>query len=135
MIDVSAVRLALVDALSDLHAAINVYELVPAHPTVPCLLIYPPDTIDYMKTRTLDIAVYSVVVLVGPRDPTAQEVLEGFMSGTGHLSIREALYTDRQLGGVVSNLRLMDMTSGAYSLNTGGDDSVIGAEFRVEITA
>ena len=133
-IAVTDVRLALVDALR-INDNVMVYELVPAHPTVPCIIIYPPDTIDYMVARATDLAVFSVLVLVGPRDPTSQEVLEGFMSGAGDLSIREALYTDRTLGAVVSNLRLLDMTSGAYTLNVGGDDTVIGAEFRVEITA
>lgn len=133
-IDVAAVRLALVDVLS-LSASVLVYELVPQHPTVPCVIVYPPDNINYMATRTLDIAIYSILVLVGPRDPTSQEVLEGFMSGTGDLSIRAALYADRTLGGVVSNTKLLDMTSGAYSLSVGGDDTVIGAEFRAEITA
>lgn len=133
-IAVTDVRLALVEAMSTTQA-VMVYELVPQHPTVPCIIVYPPDSINYMVTRTLDIAVFSILVLVGPRDPTSQEVLEGFMSGTGDLSIRAALYADRTLGGVVSNTKLLDMTSGAYSLSTGGDDTVIGAEFRAEITA
>ena len=135
MIETTAVRLALVDCFAGLNAAVTVYELVPHHPTVPCILVYPPDTIDYQHTRNMDVAVISIIVLVGPRDPTAQEVLEGFMAGYGPLSIRQALYADRKLNNTVSNLRLLDMTSGAYSLSTGVDDQVIGAEFRVEITA
>jgi len=133
-INVTEARLALVDALS-LHDAVQTYELVPLHPTVPCIIVYPPDTIDYMVTKAGDLAVFGVLVLVGPRDPTSQEVLEGFMSGAGDLSVRQAIYADRTLGGKVSNSRVLNMTSGAYTVSTGADDSVIGAEFRIEVIA
>jgi hypothetical protein len=134
-IQVAKVRASLVAVLDRIHPAIQTYEQVPHYPTVPCLIVYPPDTINYMHARDTDIAVLTVLLLVGPQDPTSQEVLEGFMSGTGALSVKAALYADRRLENTISNLRLLDMTSGAYSLNLGPDDSVIGAEFRIEITA
>lgn len=133
-IEVTTVRQALVAVLGKIHNAVRTYELIPATPQVPCLLVYPPESIDYMIMRDTDRGVFPVLVLVGPADPTAQEVLEGFMSGAGPLSIRQALYADRTLGRVVSNTKLLDMTSGAYSLNVNASDTVIGAEFRVEIT-
>jgi len=134
-IAVPTVRQALVAVLGALHPAVRTYELIPHHPQLPCILVYPPDSINYMVARSTDLAVFSIVVLVGPQDPTAQRVLEEFMSGAGSLSIREALYNDRTLGGAASGLRLLDMTSGAYSLSLGQDETAIGAEFRVEITA
>lgn len=134
-INVPAVRRAMVDVLGRIHPAATTYILVPHQPVVPCILVYPPDSIDYMVARDTDLAVFPIVVLVGPQEPNSQEILEGFMSGAGDLSVREALYADRQLAGTVSNLRLLDMTSGAYALSVGAEDSVIGAEFRVEVTA
>ena len=134
-INVPEVRASLVELLGAIHASVGTYRDVPHYPQVPCLIVYPPDTINYMVTRDTDVATLTVLLLVGPQDPTSQEVLEGFMSGTGALSVKAALYADRRLGDTISNLRLLDMTSGAYSLNLGPDDSVIGAEFRIEITA
>lgn len=130
------VREALVDVLGGINGNVTTYR-VPPHNAIelPCLIVYPPDFINYQVARDTDIAVYPILVLVGPQDPTAIQVLEGLVSGTGPLSIKAALYADRQLGGVVSNLRLLDMTSGAYQVGTGPDDNAIGAELRVEVTA
>lgn len=136
MIDVTAVREAIVAALGGIDANITVYSVVPSTPLqLPCLLVYPPDTIEFKGPRGTSRSVFPVLALVGPQDPTAQLVLEGLMSATGDLSVFAALTADRTLGGEVSNLRLLDMTSGAYSVGVGPDDNAIGAEFRVEVMA
>lgn len=135
-LDATAVRMALVDLLDGIDANVVAYKTPPHAPIhLPGLICYPPDTIEYRVARDTDRAVFPVVLLVGPQDPTAWEVLEAFMSGTGVLSIRAALYSDPHLGGLVSNVRLLTSQSGAYSVGTGPDDNAIGAEFRVEITA
>jgi len=102
---------------------------------LPCLIIYPPDTINYMAARDTDIVTLTVTLIVGPQDPTAVDTLEAIVSGTGALSVKAALYANRTLNGTVSNLRLLDMTSGTYSIATNPNDNAIGADFRVEITA
>lgn len=134
-LDTSAVRRALVEVLGAIDGRVLTYTTPPKTPRLPSVVVYPPDSINYMVARDTDLAVYPVLVLVGPQDPTGIELLEGFMAGTGPLSIRAALYADRSLGGTVSNTKLLDMTSGAYQIGTGPDDNAIGAEFRVEITA
>ncbi len=132
--NVPAIRAALVEAVGAIDPNLTTYLDPPLGPLqLPAIIVYPPDTIDYRRTRRLDIVTVPILVLVGLQDPTSIRVLEGLMSGTGDLSLLVALYTDRTLGGTVSNLRLLDMTSGAYSVGTGPDDNAIGAEFRVEI--
>ena len=132
--NVPAIRSALVEVVGAIDPNLTTYLDPPLGPIqLPAIIVYPPDTIDYRRTRRLDIVTVPILVLVGLQDPTSIRVLEGLMSGTGSLSLLVALYTDRTLGGTVSNLRLLDMTSGAYSVGTGPDDNAIGAEFRVEI--
>ena len=77
----------------------------------------------------------TITVIVAPQDPTAVETLEAIISGTGALSVKAALYSNRTLNGTVSNLRLLDSTSGTYSIAANPNDNAIGADFRVEITA
>lgn len=115
--------------------AIYVYEKIPKSLTIlPCLIVYPPDRIDYMKTRGLNIAEFTIQAFVGPQDESRQRVLEGLMSSEGTLSVMAALYADRQLNGTTSNLRMLDATSGLYSV-TVGTENVIGCEFTVEVSA
>lgn len=133
---VSEIRRALAAQLdSHFGGVLTVYEQVPSQPIVPSLTIYPPESIAYRATRRLDVMIVPLLALVGPIDPTAQEVLEALMSGSGDLSILAVLYEDRTLDGTVTNLRLLDMTSGAYSFTSGAQDNVVGAEFRIEVTA
>lgn len=135
-LDTTAVREALVDLLADINGNVTSYR-VPPHNAfqLPCLIVYPPDSIRYRVARDTDLATFPVMLLVGPQDPTAWQVLEAFMGGTGSLSIRAALYSNPTLDGLVSNMKLLAMSAGVYSVGTGPDDSAIGAEFRVEITA
>lgn len=134
--NVTAIRQAMNSALAEISSAIYVYDLAPKEPQiVPCLIVWPPDQIDYYKTRNLSIAVFPVTALVGPQDASGQVVLEGLMSDTGSVSVMAKLYEDRTLGGVVSNLRLLDSSSGLYPISIGGDNQVIGCEFRVEVSA
>ena len=136
MIAVSTVRAAIVTKLGAISNKITTYNLVPHAPIqLPALIVYPPDSIEFKHLRGTSLAVFPVLALVGPQDPTAQTVLEALMSATGSLSVFAALTADPTLGGTISNLRVLNMTSGAYSVGTGPDDNAIGAEFRVEVLA
>lgn len=135
-VNLTEVRAALAETLAEIDGTITVYKDVPHTPVhLPCLIIYPPDTINYMAARDTDIVTLTVTLIVGPQDPTAVDTLEAIVSGTGALSVKAALYANRTLNGTVSNLRLLDMTSGTYSIATNPNDNAIGADFRVEITA
>ncbi len=135
-VNLADVRAALAETLSEIDGTITVYKDVPHTPVhLPCLIIYPPDTIDYKRARDTDVVTLTITVIVAPQDPTAVETLEAIISGTGALSVKAALYSNRTLNGTVSNLRLLDSTSGTYSIAANPNDNAIGADFRVEITA
>lgn len=134
-VNLAEVRAALAETLAEIDGNITVYRDVPAQPQIPCLIIYPPDTIDYKRARDTDVVTLTITVIVAPQDPTAVETLEAIISGTGALSVKAALYSNRTLNGTVSNLRLLDSTSGTYSIAANPNDNAIGADFRVEITA
>ena len=134
-VNLAEVRAALAETLAEIDANITVYRDVPAQPQIPCLIIYPPDTFDYKRARDTDVVTLTITVIVAPQDPTAVETLEAIISGTGALSVKAALYGNRTLNGTVSNLRLLDSTSGTYSIAANPNDNAIGADFRVEITA
>lgn len=134
-VNLAEVRAALAETLAEIDGNITVYRDVPAQPQIPCLIIYPPDTIDYKRARDTDVVTLTITVIVAPQDPTAVKTLEAIISGTGALSVKAALYANRTLNGTVSNLRLLDSTSGTYSIAANPNDNAIGADFRVEITA
>lgn len=134
-VNLAEVRAALAETLAEIDGNITVYRDVPHTPQIPCLIIYPPDTIDYKRARDTDVVTLTITVIVAPQDPTAVETLEAIISGTGALSVKAALYANRTLNGTVSNLRLLDSTSGTYSIAANPNDNAIGADFRVEITA
>lgn len=134
--NVTAIREAMATQLAGISSAITIYAVIPKQPKdLPCLILYPPDQIDYMKTRNLDVAVFTILALVGPNDADGQTVLEGLMSSEGSVSVKAKLYADRQLNGTTSNLRMLDSSSGLYSVSVGNEANVIGCEFRVEVTA
>lgn len=134
-VNLAEVRAALAETLAEMAGKITVYRDVPAQPQIPCLIIYPPDTIDYKRARDTDVVTLTITVIVAPQDPPAVATLEALISGTGALSVKAALYANRTLNGTVSNLRLLDSTSGTYSIAAIPNDNAIGADFRVEITA
>lgn len=135
-LDATAVREALVDLLAEINGNVTSYREPPHNAfQLPALIVYPPDSIRYRIMKDTDLAVVPVMLLVGPQDPTAWRVLEAFMSGTGSLSVRSKLYSNPTLDGLVSNMKLLEMNAGVYNVGTGPDDSAIGAEFRIQITA
>lgn len=134
--NVPAIRDKMNIALATIDANITVYTKPPHTPNnFPCLIVYPPDSIDYRKTRALSIVVFPVLALVGPMDPKSVEVLEALMSDDTNLSVIAKLYEDPTLDGTASNLRMLDITSGVYSIAVGASDNVLGCEFRVEVAA
>lgn len=134
-LDLAAIREALADRLATIPG-LYVYRQWPGTPSIlPCAVIFPPDSVDYSKTsqRGLDLATWDVLTLVGPLAPTSQAFLEGLMSDVGDLSVITCLYEDRRLGGLVSNLRVPEITTGMYAVSRNANDDVAGCEFRVEI--
>lgn len=135
-LDLTAIRSAMATRLRNIDG-IYVYEQWPGTPqVVPCLVIFPPDKIDYSKTfkRGIDEATWELLALVGPMSPISQQWLEQLMSGVGARSVIQCLGADRTLGGTVSNLKVPEATTGIYSVPmSGGTQSLIGVEFTIMV--
>ena len=131
-----AIREAMAARLRNING-VFVYEQWPGTAQqVPCLVIFPPDRIDYSKTfnRGTDESTWMLLALAGPMSPTAQRILEQLMSGTGSLSVIQCLGADRTLGGTVSTLKVPEANTGIFSVPmSGGTQNLIGVEFTVTV--
>lgn len=135
-LDLAAIREALADTLEEIEG-LYVYRLYPKEvQQLPCVILNIPERIDYSRTsqQKLDAATYELTVIIGRVDPSAQTKLEGFISGSGDTSIREKLYSNRRLGGVISNMRVIGVNTGLYVIPNGAE-SYLGADIQVEIMA
>ena len=112
-LDLSAIREALADVLEEIDG-LFVYRTYPGTVLqLPCVILSLPERIDYSRTshQRLDLALYEMTLIIGRVDPRAQVALEGLISGKGATSIREKLYADRKLGGIISNLRVIGVNT------------------------
>lgn len=132
------VRDALVEHLTTLDESIFVPAKVPVTvKTIPCLIVNIPDSVEPTKTggpRGLVIATYTIQAILGPFNPTTQEVLLGLMSTEGELSVYAHLRANITLDGLISNMRVLGTQSKSYSIERNGQDSdAIGCDFTVEV--
>jgi len=102
---------------------------VPDDPTPPQAIIFPQDVqYDTAMARGLDTFNFTILVIVGRIDErSAQNLLDGFCTGTGSSSIKAAVEGDKTLGGVVKDLRVTQMRN--YSGMTVGPNTYLSAEF------
>jgi hypothetical protein len=78
--------------------------------------------------------IFNVSVVVGrSAERTAQIALDGFLSYRGTSSVRQALESDRTLGGVVQDL-LVESASNISTLD-GNDATYLMVDFRVVVYA
>lgn len=86
---------------------------------------------DVTKIRGTDKCVFPVHVLVSKvNDKAARDKLSGYIAGTGATSIKAVLESDRTLGGVVQQIRVMDATISVMKV---GDLDYLSATFQVEV--
>lgn len=133
--DIPAIREALHDRLGEI-SGLFVYDFFPGTATVlPCVVIFPPEQVDYRQTPRLDLGRWQLTILIGKMSPVAQRSLEQYLSGKGDSSIIEKIYEDRTLGGVVSQIAVTGGTTGLYVIDNNSGDSILGFDLTVEITA
>lgn len=124
-----AVRLQAVPGL-------RVYPEIPDNPNVPCAVITlgdPPITYDLAYGTTGGHTFrFAIVLLVGrTTERVAQRRLDGYLSGPD--AIKSLIETDRTLGGLVFDVRVIEARNiGPVLL---GDASYLSAELSVEIRA
>ena len=131
---ISAIRTALATNLATI-SGLRTSSYVPDDPNPPVAIIE-PSSIEYDTTfgRGLDTMSYSVNVLVGRvSDRTAQASLDAYCSSQGTSSVKTAIESDRTLGGIVSDCRVVRLSS--YGQVTVGDTIYLAAEFAVQVYA
>jgi hypothetical protein len=101
MASLSAIRTAVKTTLQDAIPGLHAYDTIPDVPNVlPCAVVM-PSTADFLVAmgRGADTWMFDLLVLVGTGDvDAAQYQLDGFVSGAGAGSIREAIWQNRGLG-------------------------------------
>lgn len=90
--------------------------------------------IDFDQTfaRGLDVIVFTCAVRVGrASERNGQDQLDGYFSGSGGGALKQALESDKQLGGAASNLRVERIHSyGQYEI---GEQQFYGANIDVRV--
>jgi hypothetical protein len=108
---------------------------MPDNPNPPIALVK-PTSIDYNQAFAKGMTQYSfaVVVIVGRADErTAQRTLDAYCSSTGSSSIKNAVESDKTLGGNAYDCRVSEMRN--YTPIQLNDGTYLAAEFAVDVFA
>jgi hypothetical protein len=116
-----------------LLAQVNPYPT--ANPEPPCLYVADGE-VDYDQTmgRGDDLRRFMLVTLfpLGGPDVSTQTALDAMRDGTGALSVKTLVETDRSLGGVCQALRVTNL-SRSQLYETPAQPARIGCEWTVEV--
>ncbi len=108
---------------------------MPDNPNPPIALIRPV-SIDYNQSMAKGLTRYSfaVIVVVGrAEERTAQRSLDGYCSSTGASSIKNAVESDKTLGGKAYDCRVTEMRN--YTPIQLNEGTYLAAEFAVDVFA
>jgi hypothetical protein len=124
------------DVLTDVQ--VSAYML--ASPTPPSAHLYPGGgageiEYDLAMGRGLDRWPFTVQVFVGAAaDVGAQKRLDVFLAPSGAQSVKAAIESDKTLGGLVQDVRVVSC-DGYRAYTFDGRAAVLGAEWHVEVLA
>jgi hypothetical protein len=104
-------------------------------PTYPCIQVFPaPATYDLAMVRGLDSLPFTIQALAGAfTDQAAQMNLDQLLAPYGAMSVKQAVESDRTLGGAAEALQVTDST-GYMQLVSGGSPTLM-ASWTVQILA
>ncbi len=134
MASITALRTAIATNLGTITGLRTSPEM-PDNPNPPIALVR-PTTIDYNQAFAKGMTQYgfAVVVIVGRADErTAQRTLDAYCSSTGASSIKNAVESDKTLGGNAYDCRVSEMRN--YTPIQMNDGTYLAAEFAVEVYA
>ena len=134
MASITALRTAIATNLGTITGLRTSPEM-PDNPNPPIALVR-PTSIDYNQAFAKGMTQYSfaVVVIVGRADErTAQRTLDAYCSSTGSSSIKNAVESDKTLGGNAYDCRVSEMRN--YTPIQLNDGTYLAAEFAVEVFA
>lgn len=126
---VSEVRKAIARALGALPG-LRCYSTVPDQMSTPCAIVFGPEAITYDSTMAWGSDEMRLVVrlYVGRVDERgAQDHLDAYCSGSGPLSVKQAVEDDDTLGGAVDVVRVEQARG--YGPYVSGATSYLGVEF------
>lgn len=108
---------------------------IPDDPHPPIAVVKPNSiTYDLSFARGVDEYEFLVLVIVGRVDErTAQTRLDGYCAPSGDTSVKQAIESDKTLGGSAYDLRVREMRN--YQQVTVGDVTYLSAEFVVQVFA
>lgn len=111
---------------------LRIYDIMPDVIVPPCAIIGQLDfTFDLNNSRGLDQANVDVFVIVQRfAERSGMQNLDKFLSGAGNYSIKQAIESDRTLGGACNTLRVTSAESGTYM---SGDVEFLSYRYRVTI--
>lgn len=131
MSTVGDIRQGLADAITG-NTGLRCWPLVPDNPTPPFALVA-PSRVTYHRAfaghSTFEFVVSVVVGRVSER--AAQLTLDEFIDTDGDRSIRQAIESDKTLGGACKTLVVTEMTD--YSPLSIGEAVYLSAQFTVQV--
>lgn len=134
-VTVAQIRSGLATNLATVTGSPQVLAYMLSNPTPPAFAVFPAATsYDEAMARGLDKWTFTVVAVVSAAvDQDGQKNLDLYLAPSGGYSIKAAIESDRTLGGVVSNLRVTQVSG--YRVYADDRGANLGAEWTVEIYA
>jgi hypothetical protein len=131
---VSLMRVGLASNLARI-SGLRTSATIPDDPHPPIAVVKPNSiTYDLSFARGVDEYEFLVLVIVGRVDErTAQTRLDGYCAPSGDTSVKQAIESDKTLGGSAYDLRVREMRN--YQQVTVGDVTYLSAEFVVQVFA
>lgn len=116
-------------------AGLRTSPTIPDDPKPPIAVVKPNSiTYDLSFARGVDEYEFLVLLIVGRVDErTAQNRLDGYCAPSGATSVKQAIESDKTLGGFAYDLRVREMRN--YQQVTVGDVTYLSAEFVVQVFA
>ncbi len=122
----------------DTIAGLRVHDTVPGQFSPPAAVVGMPvraETETMLRgTDRYEIDVW--VVVSRQADTQSEKAVENYLNATGATSVRDAIYGDKTLGGVVNDVYEVSATPSVFPFGTGSNEvTYIGIEFRYRVLA
>ena len=136
MASISDLRKGIATNLTSI-SGLRVGDTVPDVINPPIAIVSPdstPVTFDLAMNRGLDQFRFTVTIIVGRADErSAQNKLDAYCTGSGNLSVKQAIEYDRTLGGAANDCRVTEISS--YGSISANENQYLAAEFSVVVYA
>jgi hypothetical protein len=134
MATINEIRQGIIDNLSTIYG-LRAAAVVPEAPNPPVAIVeLSSGSYDTTFGRGLDSWQFTVTLIVGRSDNRAAQIsLDEFVASSGGRSVKQAIESNKTLGGFASDCRVTNLNS--YGQITLGDTTYSGAEFAVSVWA